>query len=120
MKPPANACPERYCFFWAESGSLITPPGKAYASIQDAFPDLRRVLRPSCRLGPGGCSRNCEQVGERDSYEACEPELESAGLPWFYFVPAVTSLKAEFRERYIRESRKLWGDHDGIPPSDAT
>lgn len=25
------------------------------------------------------------EKGEKDWYEPCEPELESKGLPWFYF-----------------------------------
>ena len=66
-------------------------------------------------LGPGECSRNRDNPGGKDWYEPCEPALKKAGLPWFYFTPSTKHLAEEFHEKYVRESRKLWGDHDGIP-----
>src|SRR5690606_13677091 len=56
VKPPANVCPEKFCFYWTEAGAFVTPIGKLYATVQDAFPDLVRVDQASCRLGPGHCS----------------------------------------------------------------
>ena len=48
--------------------------------------------------------------GTGDYYEPCEPRLEEAGLPWFYFFPNAYTIVDELKADYERESRELWGD----------
>jgi hypothetical protein len=112
VKPPADVCPEQFCFHWVLAGEAATPPWKEYNSLEEAFAELRTFKEAGCMLGPGKCSRNKAAPGETDWYEPCEPALEKAGFPWFYFIPCAPKLGSEFREQYIRESRELWGDHD--------
>jgi hypothetical protein len=82
-KPLANVCPEKFCFFWNEEGF--------------------------CRRTFGECFRDTGDVTDKDWYEPCEPELELHGLPWFYFIPSGDRFSGEAKDKYLRESAKLWG-----------
>ena len=83
-KPPASECPREFCFLWDTS-------------------------EEACGSPFGLCRRLDAGHGERDFYEPHEPNLERAGLPWFYFIPDGEKLVAELRDEYERESQKLWG-----------
>ncbi len=83
-KPPALECPREFCFLWDNS-------------------------EEACGCPFGLCKRLDAENGERDFYEPHEPNLERAGLPWFYFIADVEKVVAELREKYNRESQKLWG-----------
>lgn len=82
-KPPALECPREFCFLWDDS--------------EDKY---------GCPFGL--CKRLEADYGERDFYEPHEPNLEQADLPWFYFIPEVENLEAEWREEYKRKSKNLW------------
>ncbi|MBZ9750601.1 hypothetical protein K7W42_06975 [Deinococcus sp. HMF7604] len=58
---------------------------------------------------PVGLCRRWSPEGKTDWYEPCEPLLERAGLPWFYFIPSPSKLVEELRGAYILESEALWG-----------
>ena len=64
-----------------------------------------------CRCEHGICTRNDIEKGTRDYYESDGPDLELAGLPWFYFYSSPSSLteRGGIREKYIVESEVLWG-----------
>ena len=90
--------------------------GRSYRSVREAL--ARRdgwveFPRGGCSCTSGVCTRLDPVAGGRDWYEPCGPDLERDGLPWFYFIPSADKLAAEFRERYLQESRALWGgEHD--------
>ena len=83
IKPSMCVCPKEFCFFW-DSVEL------------------------NCRESFGKCLRDQKSLSDRDCYEPCEPELERAGLPWFYFIPNADDLNPLLNEEYLRESEKLW------------
>jgi hypothetical protein len=56
------------------------------------------------------CVRLDSVRGTNDFYEPDEPDLERAGLPWFYFIPDTHTLLGERKEPYLRESVALWGE----------
>jgi hypothetical protein len=82
-KPSALACPHGFCFLWDYSKSQC---GKTF----------------------GLCIREDASHSQKDWYEPNEPELEKAGLPWFYFIPNKEKLVEDLKEEYEVESRKLW------------
>lgn len=61
----------------------------------------------------GLCTRLDPVGGDRDWYEPDEPDLEEAGLPWFYFA-SPRSLAPGLSERYIDESETLWGNEHWV------
>ena len=67
-----------------------------------------------CTCEHGICIRKDIEKGAHDCYESDEPDLELAGLPWFYFYSSPDNLTERngIREKYIVESEALWGkDH---------
>lgn len=97
QKPDPSVCPQHFCFCW-RMGIVV--------SAKTSEP---RSLAEGCRTPLGGCARL--EPGSRypDSYEGHGPNLERAGLPWFYFYPSPDKLTPQVRERYIAESEALWG-----------
>ena len=83
-KPSALECPREICFLWDAS-------------------------EEACGCPFGLCTRLDAAHGERDFYEPHEPNLELAGLPWFYFIPDGEKLVDELRDEYERASQKQWG-----------
>ncbi len=82
-KPPIHICPKEFCFFWREEGNSFAPG--LYTNIDEALQHAKPVLVSDCGCTFGVCIRKDMEKGEKDWYEPCEPELESKGLPWFYF-----------------------------------
>ena len=113
-KPPSGTCPERFCFHWAEAGDKVTGVGRQYDTVTDAINDAALVSTARCACSFGPCVRDTSSDSITDWYEANEPALEKAGLPWFYFVPSIKCLGEQFHARYVEESAELWGDHDGL------
>lgn len=115
-KPPADVCPQGYCFFWMPAGGRADISRRLYDSVEDALAHGDWVEFPEggCNCRWGVCRRFDPVGGDRDWYEPCEPHLERDGLPWFYFVPTVDKLTPDLRDEYLRESQKLWGE----PPSE--
>jgi hypothetical protein len=95
-RPPANVCPGKYCFLWVQRS--------------EAIGDLPAIPEGRCECGFGVCTRLDPVNGEGDFYEPCEPELEDADLPWFYFMDPTRLLASPFRKKYLRLVRELWGD----------
>jgi hypothetical protein len=90
--------------------------GRRYASLKEAFKhrdDWVEFPQGGCCCTFGKCTRLDPVEGDHDWYEPCEPALERDGLPWFYFLGSVENVTPEFQERYLRESRELWGDRHG-------
>ncbi len=109
-KPPSDVCPEHFCFHWARRGDRIDTSGGEYDSFEEAIAAARAVVfRAQCACVFGVCARATPAAENRDWYEPDEKALDSAGLPWFYFIAGPENVGAEFRERYIAEARELWG-----------
>ena len=75
--------------------------------ISAETPEPASVIE-GCRC-PWVCTRLDAERDEHDYYEAHEPNLRKAGLPWFYFCPSPVKLVAELQADYIRESEALLG-----------
>ena len=85
--------------------------GRTYSSIQDAIrvsDEWTAFPNGGCACSFGVCTRLDKEGGCRDFYEPCEPRLEEAGLPWFYFV-TLACLHPTFHARFKRESKAHWG-----------
>ncbi len=108
VKPSPTQCPGRFCFLWVGKDDSFEPPGGLHDSFEEAIKAANVVALQSMCSCPSRCLRDAVSPGERDLYEPCEPALRAAGLPWFYFVATADSLTDEFREEYLRESKKLW------------
>ena len=113
-KPPRTVCPKQFCFHWAEAGDRVTGVGRMYNSLDEAIDDTTAVDSSRCACAFGVCTRNPDVENGSDWYEPNERTLESAGLPWFYFIASVDHLGEQFHERYIKESIEIWGEHDGL------
>jgi hypothetical protein len=112
-KPPAGTCPGKYCFYWIPPGRFADLSGRAYDSLDQTTIHCERWVEfphGGCTCTYGRCTRFDPTDGDRDRYEPCEPELENDGLPWFYFIASIENLDPEFHEKYLVESRELWGD----------
>jgi hypothetical protein len=118
-KPPGDFCPGKYCVQWVPPGGAADLSGRTCRSFQDAITrraDWTEFPQGGCGCGFGVCTRLDPVAGDHDWYEPCKPALERDGLPWFYFIPSLDDLAPEFHERYLRESRALWGgDQDAEP-----
>lgn len=113
IKPPADFCPGRYCFFWVPPGGIADMSGHIYRSLAEAMrrsDGLVDFPLGGCACSFGLCTRLDPIAGDHDWYEPCEPALKNDGLPWFYFVPSVERLEPKLHEQYLRESQELWGD----------
>ncbi len=118
-KPPAEVCPGRYCFQWIPPGGAADMSGRKYGSFEEAIArreGWEQFPQGGCSCAFGLCTRLDPVAGDCDWYEPCEPALERDGLPWFYFIPSVEGLIPELHEKYIRESRTLWGDQPDVDP----
>lgn len=111
-KPDTAVCPEQFCFHWVPPGGAADLSGREYDSAEAAidasnrwttFPEGGCAFRPDL----GKCMRNDIQRGLKDVYEPHEPNLDDAGLPWFYFTTK-ESLAEEFHEDYDRDSEAWW------------
>ncbi len=108
LKPPAEQCPEEFCFHWAPKGAFVAPG--LHSSLAQAMKAAMPVGEGQCVCSFGLCKRLYPDPGSHDWYEPHEPNLERHGLPWFYFIPTSEKLVEESREEYVRESRRLWGE----------
>lgn len=97
QKPEPSVCPRQFCFCW-QMAQVFTPGTPAPVTVADG-----------CRCPFGLCTRLDPERGGHDWYEAHEPNLRDAGLPWFYFYPSPEHLTPKMRQRYITESEALWG-----------
>ncbi len=107
VKPPADECPEDFCFNWAPKGSFVSPG--VHRNVTESLKALVPVSEGQCFCPFGFCRRLYPHPTLHDWYEPNEPELERHGLPWFYFIPSLNGLREDLKEEYIRESRRLWG-----------
>ncbi|HZY87206.1 MAG TPA: hypothetical protein VFE78_20385 [Gemmataceae bacterium] len=101
---------------WVPPGGVADMSGRANASLKEALTRQDGWVefpQGGCSCTFGRCTRLAPAEGDHDWYEPCEPALERDGLPWFYFIPSVEMLAPELHERYLRESRELWGDEPG-------
>ena len=99
-KPDPTVCPRQFCFFWrrANWNQKKVPAGeRLYATEGDCL----------CEFGT--CTRLDPEHGDHDWYEPDEPDLEEAGLPWFYYIGSPNSLVPQLKEKYMLESEALWG-----------
>ena len=87
LKPDANKCPKKFCFNWDRENE----------KCDEVF---------------GKCFRETSSEDDFDYYTSCEPELIKHDLPWFYFITSADALEEEVKEKYLRESAKLWGEKD--------
>jgi hypothetical protein len=106
-KPPALLCPQRYCFFWSETGGWAADG--LYASLDEALEQMEPVAQGGCRCAFGLCQRADAINGVRDYHEPHEPRLDESGLPWFYFITTPMDVMDDLKEIYIRDSEQLWG-----------
>ncbi len=107
-KPDATQCPGRFCWHWLSEGDLFAPG--LHANHEEGLRRLQPIGAAHCGCSFGICRRSAPGRGGRDRYEPDEPELERAGLPWFYFLPSPDKIVDELRDRYIAESEALWGE----------
>jgi hypothetical protein len=110
-RPPPDICPREFCFHWVVPGGFASPPGKTYRSRQEMLEDsVNWPMWPDggCACPFGRCTRLDGVTGDADFYESHGPNLERAGLPWFYF-NTLENLRAEFHQQFLRESEQLWG-----------
>jgi len=112
-KPPAGFCPGRYCFMWVPPGGKADLSGRGYSSLEEAVTpraDWVEFPQGGCGCAFGRCTRLDPVGGDHDWYEPHELTLKRDGLPWFYFIPSIEKLTPELHERYLQESRELWGE----------
>jgi hypothetical protein len=107
MKPNPMLCPQRFCFHWREAGTKEA--SGLYPDLEQALDAAQPVTESGCGYPFGECVRLRGRPDAPDGYEPNEPELEQAGLPWFYFIASREEVADEMREQYIRESEALWG-----------
>ena len=110
VRPPANICPQEFCFCWVRGGSQADLSGQRYASVDEALREAKLVEVPEgmC-MERGVCTRLDSELGDRDRYEPEEQMLEKAGLPWFYFVADLTTLVPVRRDEALHWAKRLWG-----------
>jgi hypothetical protein len=108
IRPPASVCPERFCFFWLEVGDGFAPG--FHQNLEASFSEMQLVTEAHCGCSFGVCTRSDPERGDNDWYEPCEPFLERAGLPRFYFTADLSKTNPELRDESIRAARKLWGE----------
>lgn len=96
-KPDPTVCPRQFCFCW-RMGTLICPSSAEPQTVAEG-----------CHHPFWLCTRLDPEHGKKDGYEDHGPNLEEAGLPWFYFYPSPDRLVPEVREKYILESEAMWG-----------
>ena len=96
-KPDPAVCPGKLCFLW-RLGRMVRSGDEEPATV-----------REGCGNPFGVCIRLDAERGDSDWYSNHGPNLEKAGLPWFYFYPSPDGLTANSRQKYIEESEALWG-----------
>ena len=103
-QPDLTICPKHFCFFWNEEGDYVAKG--LHKNVEEAMGKMIRVTRNHCGFSYGQCVRNEDLRGDKDYYEPCEPRLEKAGLPDFYFN------NPEWHK--LPEKRRLYNDYFGI------
>ncbi|MDR0443871.1 MAG: hypothetical protein LBH44_10735 [Treponema sp.] len=94
--PSLDICPEEFCFMWEEKDSYFA--SGLYDNLNEAFAAKSPVFKSFCGNSFGKCIRDRNNQGYNDAkdwYEPCEPFLETAGLPWFYFMNPETMKKRD-------------------------
>jgi hypothetical protein len=109
IRPGKDVCPEKYCFHWVTAGGFAGMTGRKYSSREEALRFAERTPFPEggCSCTFGLCKRLDPVNGTQDFYEPCEPRLEEAGLPWFYFC-TLKSLSPEFQQKFLLEAQQWW------------
>lgn len=100
QKPDPAMCPRQFCFFWQAADW-----NRRGRSLEERL----YATEGECLCEFGVCTRLSAEEGDRDWYETDGPDLEAAGLPWFYFIASTDSLVPTFKEQYIAASEALWG-----------
>ncbi len=100
QKPDPAVCPRQFCFFWRPVNWHTQGRNQA---------ERLYATEGECLCDFGVCTRLNPAQGDRDWYEPDEPDLEEAGLPWFFFINTPASLVRSLSEKYIAESEALWG-----------
>ncbi len=103
-QPDLTTCPQYFCFFWNGIGDYISKG--MHENVEKAMNQMVLVTEAHCGFQYGQCARNEHQRGEKDFYEPCEPRLEAAGLPDFYFNKPAWQKSPE--------KRQLYNDYFGI------
>lgn len=106
-KPPPEACPRQFCFHFVRAGARFAPG--LHRRLDEAVTAADVVAGDQCGWSGGRCVRLGVAGADGDWYEPHEPELERAGLPWFFFIPDSSHLVQELRARYLAEAAALWG-----------
>ena len=106
-KPSSLICPGHYCFFWRKAGTKFA--AGLHDNLEAAIEAAVEVTEDRCGCSFGTCLRLEPAAENRDWYEPHEPNLEAAGLPWFFFIPDPYKLSGKARKRYIQQSEQLWG-----------
>ena len=111
-KPPADICPEKYCFQWVPPGGSADLSGKGHDTLESAIEAGKRGTDfPDGGCGSifGTCKRFSKQSGDKDLYEPNEPCLCNSGLHDLYFC-SKESLSGEGQARYQAMAEELWED----------
>jgi hypothetical protein len=98
-KPDPKVCPREFCFMW-QLGIPLSAKTPKPASVEEGCGCPAPII----------CTRLDAARSGRDYYEDHGPNLERAGLPWFYFYPTPLKLAKRVRQEYIAESEALWGE----------
>jgi hypothetical protein len=108
VRPPAGVCPRRFCFNLVPDGARFSPG--LHAGVDEALAGALPVRGDCCTVPFGRCRRLGDGPGDGDYYEPCEPQLASAGLPWFFFIANSSQVVEGKRDQYLAEARALWGE----------
>jgi hypothetical protein len=110
VRPAADACPRRFCFHFVGNGDRVARG--LHSGLKHAMPVAAPLRGDHCGSSFGRCSRLRLGPGDKDWYEPHEPRLESAQLPWFFFIAKSGRVVAALKARYLLEARALWGSAD--------
>ena len=108
-RPNSDNCPEKFCFHWIPPGGHAAI-GQTFGTVKEAFKKGSWTHFPEggCSCSYGQCRREDQDKSDRDYYEPCDPRLDDAELPEFYF-STLYSIHAGLRPKFVREACKYWG-----------
>lgn len=96
IKPEILVCPEEFCIFWNDKGSLVSHG--LFDDLDEALRNTTRLTYSSCGCSFGNCRRDL-LGGINDWFEPVEPLHEKCMLPYFYFSDYST-LNEEDKEKH--------------------